>query len=184
MLKFELKEEYIPAGTVEDYKDKYGEDFDDLVVASLSYQKVRAIMYVSSGQGKIFSVVENFYFGGGKVVESDMTMAPCAIERLLHRLILDSNVEGYELGRAEIPCGNRTFTEKERNQVQHDIYCELLDKTSDAFPIFVHVYQNEWEDTGTFENLRISVFFDKQRVEAEHFFQMVKSVVFDHSHNK
>lgn len=182
MLNFELKEQYIPAGTVHDYKDKYGENFGEILVASLSYQKIRAVMYVSSIQGKIFSVVENFLFGGGQVLESEMTMSPCAIERQLHRLLRNSGFEGFNLRRCEISCGDRPYTEKEREQIQNDVYYELLDKTSDAFPIFVHIFQNEWADKGSVNDLYVSVFLDKKRVANDTFFDVVKSIVFEHVH--
>ena len=59
MFTFQLTPEYLPNGRIDDYKKKYGERFGELIIATLSYQDIEAVMLVSSDTERVYAEIKH-----------------------------------------------------------------------------------------------------------------------------
>lgn len=134
MFTFELTSVYIPHGKIADYKKKYGKNFGELTIASLSYQNIEAVTYISSDDNRVFTKVKKPVGKGKKDNRYDVP-SPISIESILF------DVVSQAFPNQEFPFSLRReylsfiiFNVEEAKKTIESIYAQLLDDIADVFP--------------------------------------------------
>ncbi|AJD93297.1 hypothetical protein JMA_39790 (plasmid) [Jeotgalibacillus malaysiensis] len=134
MFTFQLTPKYLPNGRIDDYKKKYGERFGELIIATLSYQDIQAVMSVSSDTERVYAKIKHPV--SQRIVDKRYNVPDLlTIESILFHAVRQSfpNIT-FPFESNNHYLSFLIFTEEKAELKIHSVYTQLLDDISDAFP--------------------------------------------------
>lgn len=142
MFTFQLTPDYLPNGRIDDYKKKYGERFGELIIATLSYQNIEAVMVVSSDTERVYAEIKHPVCQ--RIVEERYNVPDIlTIESILFHVVRRSfPYQTFPFALSYEPITFLIFTEEKAEGRIHSVYAQLLDDISDAFPFQIRYTMN------------------------------------------